>query len=173
MILLMQIWLFNELARGQKESRSHDELTDTSSQIVDSFTDMSNILEEGDEVETVSSRTNQQLNPISHLMTPKTKELLLQIHNYHFPIFDFAEATLNRPLIVMSYQLFIQSGLLSRLNLPIGKFLNFMIAIESGYRSNLTCTHFSNFSSQLYSCGRCFAWYSSFDSTGKNSRIIF
>lgn len=96
-----------------------------------------------DEIDTLGNLPDPSINPttmVSGLVTHTVKQLLDQIHIYDFPIFDFAEATMMRPLAVMSYQLVVESGLLSRLNLSRDKFMHFMVAIESGYRSSLTCT---------------------------------
>ncbi|KAI9015115.1 hypothetical protein BC832DRAFT_528155 [Gaertneriomyces semiglobifer] len=67
-----------------------------------------------------------------------TLPLLVRINEYNFPIFDFAEATQNQPLLVLSYHLVVQSGLLSRMQLPVDKFVNFMWNVEGGYRKELS-----------------------------------
>jgi hypothetical protein len=75
---------------------------------------------------------------ITELLTTETVQLLERIPEYHFPIFEFAQVTSNKPLTVMSYELIVKSGLLAKLKLPADKFLNFMISIENGYRTSLT-----------------------------------
>jgi hypothetical protein len=74
---------------------------------------------------------------LSDLLNAETLRLLEQVQKYQFPIFEFAEATLNKPLTVMAYHLIIKGGLLSKLKLPSDKFINFIMSIESGYRSSL------------------------------------
>lgn len=91
-----------------------------------------------DEAYTASSSTFAPVN-IEDYYTEQTVPLLVRINEYNFPIFDFADATKNKPLLVLSHHLVVQTGLLSRLQLPVDKFLNFMGEIEKGYNPELTC----------------------------------
>lgn len=67
--------------------------------------------------------------------------LLGQIHDYSFPIFDFAEATKNNPLLVASQHFFVNSNLLQAFSIPPEKLRNFLVTIESGYHKDLPCTY--------------------------------
>jgi hypothetical protein len=77
---------------------------------------------------------------LTNLLTPQTVILLTRIPEYNFPIFDFAEATMGRPLLVMAYHLCVnQSGLVGKLGLSVEKFLNGMATLEGGYHADLAC----------------------------------
>jgi hypothetical protein len=67
--------------------------------------------------------------------------MLSAITDYNFPIFEFDFATQNRPLTAMAHHLIINSGLLTRLDLPRDVFSSFIIKIENGYNPNLTCIY--------------------------------
>ncbi|KAJ3304808.1 cGMP-inhibited 3',5'-cyclic phosphodiesterase B [Kappamyces sp. JEL0829] len=140
-------WLFNELVRSQKSSRPFDDHGESSDPSSSALVHTAHVYpgSEMDIASTVSSRSNpspqpspKDLSDISALLTPETTALLAQVDNYNFPIFDFARETLNRPLVVMSHQLIVVSGLLKKLQLPEKKFMNFMVGVESGYKSSLS-----------------------------------
>lgn len=76
---------------------------------------------------------------IGSLLTTEVLDYLDRIPEYSFPIFEFADATNQNPLFVMSHKLVIQSGLLSKLQFSPLKFMNFMADVEKGYDPNLTC----------------------------------
>jgi hypothetical protein len=87
----------------------------------------------------LSTSTENEVIPIDNLRTPKVVKMLERVQKYNFPIFEFAAATQNRPLVVMAHTLMIKSGLVERLQLPVSKIMNFMFSVENGYRSDLTC----------------------------------
>jgi hypothetical protein len=167
-----QNWLFNELARGQKDTRALEDSASTNS--AESFSSPMVLspmsLDEETDYSSVGSNTKISTN-VTHLLTVNTLELLDRINEYNFPIFEFAESTSLRPLVVMSHELVIKSGLLDRLGLNPEKFMNFMISVESGYRSNLTC-NFKLISSQFSSRYRCFTWNQLFMPIRSNQRCI-
>eukprot|EP00833_Pecoramyces_ruminatium_P012561 jgi/Orpsp1_1/1186593/evm.model.d7180000051757.1 len=74
---------------------------------------------------------------ILSLIDDHTLQLLEKVKDYNFPIFEFCEAT-PRPLLTMSYHLFVKSGLIGRLHLSTEKFLNFIKEIEEGYHTDVT-----------------------------------
>ncbi|KAG4087018.1 hypothetical protein H8356DRAFT_1434063 [Neocallimastix lanati (nom. inval.)] len=74
---------------------------------------------------------------ILSLIDNHTLQLLERVKDYNFPIFEFCEAT-PRPLLTMSYHLFVKSGLIGRLHLNTEKFLNFIKEIEEGYHTDVT-----------------------------------
>ncbi|KAI9208239.1 Pde4d2 in complex with inhibitor Npv [Polychytrium aggregatum] len=70
--------------------------------------------------------------------TAQTLPLLSRIGEFNFPIFDFANATMDRPLMVMTHHLVTKTGIMNRLALPMDKFLRFISTIEEGYHADLT-----------------------------------
>jgi len=74
---------------------------------------------------------------ILSLIDQHTLQLLEKVKDYNFPIFEFCE-TSPRPLLTMSYHLFVKSGLIGRLHLNTEKFLNFIKEIEEGYHTDVT-----------------------------------
>ncbi|KAJ3273736.1 cAMP-specific 3',5'-cyclic phosphodiesterase 4D [Terramyces sp. JEL0728] len=83
-------------------------------------------------------KLSKPLPDISSLLTLEVLEYLERIPEYSFPIFEFADATNQNPLFVMSHKLVIQSGLLSKLQFSPVKFMNFMADVEKGYDPNLS-----------------------------------
>ena len=81
----------------------------------------------------------KRLTSIETLRTEEICFMLEKIPDYNFPIFDFQIIAHGRPLTIMSHQLVVQSGILSRLGLPLEKFLNFIATIEMSYESTLPC----------------------------------
>ncbi|KAJ3050263.1 cAMP-specific 3',5'-cyclic phosphodiesterase 4D [Rhizophlyctis rosea] len=75
---------------------------------------------------------------IEDYYTEGTIPLLTKVEEYNWPIFEFAAVTNERPLLVLSHHLIVQSGLACRLNLPVDKFMRFMNEIEMGYHADLT-----------------------------------
>ncbi|KAI8901726.1 hypothetical protein BC833DRAFT_576414 [Globomyces pollinis-pini] len=162
-----QNWLFNELARGQKESHPFDDLTNvtdisgdisqmelitmntssSSAIMAERLSDKYVASDDGDNSPSSGKQPSDSngfvksnlgtIASITALMNPETCQYLEKLGNYNFPIFDFAKCTENRPLSVMSYQLVVNSGLLDRLQLSKEKFMLFMTKIELGYDSNL------------------------------------
>ncbi|KAJ2998632.1 High affinity cAMP-specific 3',5'-cyclic phosphodiesterase 7A [Globomyces sp. JEL0801] len=160
-------WLFNELARGQKESHPFDDLTNvtdisgdisqmelitmntssSSAIMAERLSDKYVASDDGDNSPSSGKQPSDSngfvksnlgtIASITALMNPETCQYLEKLGNYNFPIFDFAKCTENRPLSVMSYQLVVNSGLLDRLQLSKEKFMLFMTKIELGYDSNL------------------------------------
>ena len=120
-------WLFNELAHGQIDSIG----TNTATSVIDrTETDLSK----------GPAAVVQKPFNINDYLTSNTLKLLNRIGEYNFPIFELSKATQGRPLTLVAYKLAVDSGILSRLNLSTEMFLNFMIDIEDGYRSDLACT---------------------------------
>eukprot|EP00842_Homolaphlyctis_polyrhiza_P005886 jgi/Hompol1/6299/HPOL_004922-RA len=74
---------------------------------------------------------------IEDLVTDEVRIYMENVDEFNFPLFDFADAASNHPLLVMSHHLIIESGLLDRLQLPADKFLHFMASIEAGYDQSL------------------------------------
>ena len=121
-------WLFNELAHGQIDSIC----TNTAKFVIDrKETDL-----------TKGAAAVQKPFDINDYLTSNTLDLLNRIGEYNFPIFELSKETQGRPLTLVAYKLAVDSGILSRLNLSTEMFLNFMIDIEDGYRSDLACFYF-------------------------------
>jgi len=74
---------------------------------------------------------------ILSLIDDNTLQLLEKVDDYNFPIFEFCGST-PRPLLTMSYHLFVKSGLIGRLHLNTEKFLNFIKEVEEGYHTDVT-----------------------------------
>ncbi|OAJ42348.1 3'5'-cyclic nucleotide phosphodiesterase [Batrachochytrium dendrobatidis JEL423] len=74
---------------------------------------------------------------VQKLMNDEIRFILYQVDDFNFPIFDLADASMNRPLFFLSHHLIVESGLLARLQLPEDKFLRFITAVEAGYDHNL------------------------------------
>lgn len=77
-----------------------------------------------------------------HIDTLKTEavcSMLERIPEFNFPIFDFQTISEGRPLTIMSYQLIVESGIISRLGLSLEKFYNFITTIEMSYDASLPC----------------------------------
>lgn len=121
-------WLFSEVAHKKqiersKRSSSSESSSGAGSSLSPFYTP------------TPSPHDNQfevQVINMDNYLTNYSSELLKQINDYNFPMFEFFKST-SRPLLTMSYHIFVKSGLLTRLHLSINKFLNFMSAIEDGY----------------------------------------
>ncbi|KAJ3277984.1 High affinity cAMP-specific 3',5'-cyclic phosphodiesterase 7A, partial [Blyttiomyces sp. JEL0837] len=95
--------------------------------------------------------------------SPKVVELLGRVDDYHFPIFDFVQATDGKPLSTLSYYLFKRADLFSMFQLTEEKFWRFIISIEKGYRSDLPYHNASHAADVLHSI----AYLASMDSFTK------
>ncbi|KAJ3208827.1 cAMP-specific 3',5'-cyclic phosphodiesterase 4D, partial [Dinochytrium kinnereticum] len=76
---------------------------------------------------------------LSTLLNPRTEVLLKRIGEFNFPIFEFADVTEGHPLLVMANHLLVGGGggVVGRLGLDVGKFLNCMATVEAGYHADL------------------------------------
>jgi hypothetical protein len=68
-----------------------------------------------------------------------TRDILEKVNTFNFPVFQLDVATHRRPLSTLSTYLVVESGLLGNLSLPADKFASFIVAIEKGYDSTLSC----------------------------------
>lgn len=68
------------------------------------------------------------------LYTEKVTELLKLVNVYNFPIFSLALESDNKPLFIMLHHLSISSGLIFKVGIDENRFLNFIRAVELGYR---------------------------------------
>ena len=78
---------------------------------------------------------------IEGLRTEEVCSMLQKIPNYNFPIFDFQSISSGNPLTILSHHLIVESGLLSRLGLPVEKFLNYVVCVETAYDPSLPCNY--------------------------------
>ncbi|KAJ3152833.1 cAMP-specific 3',5'-cyclic phosphodiesterase 4D [Geranomyces variabilis] len=133
-------WLFTQLARRKNISgdNSSESSTPEAQRSHWVFTSTASPYGRRDRSRSASPAPDIPAVAIEEYYTPETVPLLVRINEYNFPIFDFEQATKNRPLLVLSHHLVVQSGLLGRLQLPVDKFLNFMSEIEQGYNPELT-----------------------------------
>lgn len=65
--------------------------------------------------------------------------LLPRYVEFNWPIFEFTAATNNHSLKILSHQLFADANLFDGFSIPEDKFVNFLFAIEKGYKKNLPC----------------------------------
>jgi len=120
-------WLFNEVAhRKQTERSKHSSSSESSSGAGSLSPFYSPSLSIHD------PQSEYQVINIDNYLTNHSAELLTKINDYNFPVFEYFKST-SRPLLTMSYHIFVKSGLLSRLHLSVNQFLNFMSAVEDGY----------------------------------------
>ncbi|KAM4747522.1 cGMP-inhibited 3',5'-cyclic phosphodiesterase 3A [Rhinophrynus dorsalis] len=71
------------------------------------------------------------------LVIDNIENLMGEINNWNFPIFDLMEKTgqkSGRILSQMSYRLFDDMGLLETFKIPLKEFMNYFHALENGYR---------------------------------------
>jgi len=120
-------WLFSEVAhRKQIERSKHSSSSESSSgagSLSPFYTPSPSIHD---------PQTDYQIINIDNYLTNHSAELLTKINDYNFPVFEYFKST-TRPLLTMSYHIFVKSGLLGRLHLSVNQFLNFMSAVEDGY----------------------------------------
>ncbi|KAJ3274443.1 cAMP-specific 3',5'-cyclic phosphodiesterase 4D [Borealophlyctis nickersoniae] len=148
-------WLFNEIARRQAVDTSsettvslhkfHPHLSSTA-QTPNASTDALLPANSFSSTTTMNHTTlvngdspppSPSFASIEGILSPEVGALLQRVPEYNFPIFEFAEATGGHPLLVLSHHLVVRSGVLARLGLPEGKFVNFMRAVEGGYNPDL------------------------------------
>ncbi|KAJ3220320.1 cAMP-specific 3',5'-cyclic phosphodiesterase 4B [Chytriomyces hyalinus] len=77
----------------------------------------------------------QNFDAIFH--STETRNLLVRVPEFNFPIFDFVKSTDNHSLLVLGHHLIEESGLLNNLGLDSFKFNNFLATIEGGYHADL------------------------------------
>ncbi|RKO89746.1 hypothetical protein BDK51DRAFT_40751 [Blyttiomyces helicus] len=70
--------------------------------------------------------------------------LLSRSNDFNWSIFEFVEVTKGRPLSVLAHHLFRRADLFNQFQIPLDKFRNFVVAIETGYHSDLPCTVFTS-----------------------------
>lgn len=79
-------------------------------------------------------RTNEDANVWQHPDDlDKNADLLNCLHDWNFPIFRFGERAKKFILSQMACKIFDEIGLFKAFDIPIDKFINFFIALESGY----------------------------------------
>lgn len=62
-------------------------------------------------------------------------ELLESVYDWNWPLFDFTECCPGeKPLYILAWHLFDDSGLFETFNIPVDKFNNFMWKVQEGYR---------------------------------------
>jgi len=118
-------WLFNEVAHSKQISKrnSSSESSSGAGSFSPFYTQSPSIHD---------PQSDYQIINIDNFLTNHSAELLTKINDYNFQIFEYFKST-SRPLLTMSYHIFVKSGLLSRLHLSVNQFLNFMSSVEDGY----------------------------------------
>jgi hypothetical protein len=120
-------WLFSEVAHRKQIERSKRSSSSESSSGAGShspfYTPSPSIHD---------PQSEYQIINIDNYLTNHSAELLTKINDYNFPIFEYFKST-SRPLLTMSYHIFVKSGLLGRLHLSVNQFLNFISSVEDGY----------------------------------------
>ncbi|ORX44142.1 hypothetical protein BCR36DRAFT_586274 [Piromyces finnis] len=122
-------WLFSEVAHRKQIERSKRSSSSSSSLGTGSHSPFYT----GSHSPSIHDHQSEyQVINIDNYLTNHSAELLSRINEYNFPMFEYFKST-SRPLLTMSYHIFVKSGLLSRLHLSVNQFLNFMSAVEDGY----------------------------------------
>ena len=160
----IQKWLFNEIVKDPNERssiasnqsarrRSRSTNPEHKSQDLsasNTITDLKAAKEDADPETIPTSKepiiktpnSNDQLAvrlQVEDTPSNAVQQVLNLVEDYNFPIFELVSLSNNHSLFYLSRHLVVDSGLLSKLELPVDKFLRCMKHIEAGYRSELPC----------------------------------